>query len=167
LTAYTFTNVSNNHTIQATFSQTVSFAVNSGGKPYTDSAGNAYLADSNYSGGAVNSTTASISGTSDVPLYQTERYGNFAYHIPAANGNYSVTFKFAETKWSSKGKRVFNVAIAGQTVISNLDIYALVGKNRAYDVTVPVTVTNGAIDINFISMVYYAKVDAIMVKVVQ
>ena len=108
--------------------------------------------------------TAIITGTTEGKLYQTERYGNSTYTLPVANGNYNVTLKFAETYWTAAGKRVFDVAINGTTVISNLDIYAKVGKNVAYDVTIPVSVTNGALKINFITKVDNAKVSAILVK---
>jgi hypothetical protein len=168
--SYTFNSVGANHTIQSSFSASavsaVVFADNSGGSMYSDSKGVVYLADKDYSGGSVGSTTAAISGTSDPTLYQYERNGNFSYNIPVANGNYSVTLKFAETKWTSPGKRIFSVAIGGQTVISNLDLYAKVGKNTAYDVVTPVSVTNGAININFISKVYRAKINAILVTAI-
>ena len=49
----------------------------------------------------------------------------------------------------------------GTKVISNLDIYSKVGKNAAYDVSVPVSVANGTLTINFTSVSDYAKVSAI------
>jgi hypothetical protein len=144
---------------------TVVFATNSAAPPYlSSSTGTTYSADDKYSGGAINTTTASISGTSDPTLYQSERYGNFSYNIPVPNGNYAVTLKFDEIYYTAAGKRVFSVALNGQTVISNLDIYSKVGSNTAYDVELPVTVMNGAINLNFISQVDYAKIAAILVK---
>src|SRR5208283_4764580 len=94
-------------------------------------------------------------------LYQSERYGNFSYNIPLTNGNYNVTLKFAEIYWNATGQRIFNVSMQGTPVISNLDIYAKVGKNAAYDVTKPVSVTNGTLNINFTTVVDNAKVSAI------
>jgi|GEM_PF-2630479 len=168
--SYSFTNLNANHTIQASFSTTTAppsssatFAVNSGGSQYASPTGVTYLTDANYSGGSVGTTTAAISGTTEDALYQKERYGKFSYNIPVANGNYSVTLKFAETYFSAAGKRVFSVTINGQTVVSNLDLYAKAGKNAAYDVVIPVNVTNGAIGINFVSQVNNAKVNAITV----
>src|SRR5208337_3430448 len=52
------------------------FAIKAGGGQYTDTAGNVYKADTDYSGGSEASTTATIAGTSDGTLYQSERYGN-------------------------------------------------------------------------------------------
>ena len=56
--------------------------------------------------------------------------------MPVANGNYVVTLKLAEIYFSSAGKRVLDVLIEGTKVVSNLDLFARVGKNAAYDVTV-------------------------------
>ncbi len=167
VSSYTFSNVTANHTIAATFAtgtQTSSFATNSGGGQYTSqSSGIVYQADTDYSGGTAASTTAAITGTSDPALYQSERYGNFSYNIPLANGNYTVTLKFAEIYWTAAGKRVFNVSMQGTQVISNLDIYSKAGKNAAYDVTIPVSVTNGILNIAFTTVVDNAKVSAIVV----
>jgi hypothetical protein len=58
---------------------------------------------------------------------------------------------------------VFNVAIEGQQVISNLDLVARVGSFTAYVVTVPVNVQDGALNISFQSVVDNAKVSAIQV----
>ena len=164
---YTTGPITSNCTVSATFAaatiQTLAFAVNSGGGQYTDTSGNVYQSDTDYSGGTAASTTGAISGTKDPALYQTERYGNFSYNIPLANGNYSVTLKFAEIYWSAAGKRVFNVSMQGTRVITNLDIYAQVGKNAAYDVTIPAAVTNGTLNIVFTTVVDNAKVDAIEV----
>src|SRR5208337_808466 len=54
-------------------------------------------------------------------------------------------------------------SMQGTQVISNLDIFAKVGKNVAYDVSIPVTVTNGILNINFTSVADHAKVSAIAV----
>ncbi len=136
------------------------FAVNAGGGQYTDTSGNVYQEDTDYSGGYTSSSTAAISGTANQTLYQSDRYGNFYYNIPLANGFYYVTLKFAEIYWNAAGERIFNVSIQGDQVITNLDIYAQVGKNSAYDVTFPVTVINGALNISFTSIVDNAKVSA-------
>ncbi len=142
----------------------VVFAANAGGYQYSDSAGVTYKSDHSYLGGSGATIRSSISGTSDAPLYQTERYGDFIYAIPLANGNYTVTLKFAEIYWSSAGQRVFNVYIEGMKVISSLDIFAKVGKNRPYDLSFPVTVSDGKLDIKFQTIVDNAKVSAILVK---
>jgi hypothetical protein len=173
VSSYTFGNVRADHTIEAIFGAvpsnnpapgTVVLAVNAGGKQYTDKAGLVYQPDKYYSGGRIHRTTKAIGGTGDGPLYQTERFGDFDYTIPVENGNYSVTLKFAELYGSSSGKRIFDVGIGGKEVISNLDIAAKVGKFWAYDVSIPVTVTEGKLAITFRSGANDAKVNAILVR---
>ena len=66
-----------------------------------------------------------------------------AYNVPVANGDYVVTLKFAEIYFSAAGMRAFDVLIEGAKVVSNLDVFAQVGKNTAHDVTVSVRVTDG------------------------
>jgi len=134
------------------------------GSNFTDSSGTNYQADANYSGGRTARGTAAIAGTVDDYLYQGERYGNFSYSIPASNGSYRVTLKFAENYWTATGRRVFNVNINGTRVITNLDIFAKAGRNAAYDVVVPVNVTTGLIKIDFITVVDNAKVGAIRIE---
>lgn len=62
------------------------------------------------------------------------------------------------------GRRILNVMIGGTKFISNLDIFAMVGKNRGYDVTIPVTVTNGILKIDFVTVVDNGRVSAILVQ---
>lgn len=169
VSSYTFSAVTSNHTIQASFTSasagTVVAAINSGGSQYKSSTtGVTCLADTKYIGGTAGNTTTAISGTVDDTIYQSERYGNFSYSIPVVNGNYNVTLKFVEFYFTAAGKRVFSVKINGQTVISNLDLYAKVGKNTAYDVVTPVSVTNGVLSIQFVSQVNNAKVSGILVS---
>ena len=169
INSYTFSNVKSDHTIQASFSAVsppgkVVFAMNSGGNGYVDKAGVTYQADQYYNGGRAYSSSAGIAGTEDAPLYQTERYGNFSYSIPLPNGNYTVKLKFAEIYWSSAGRRIFDVIIGGTKVIRSLDIFARVGKNRVYDVSVPATVTGGILKINFVTIKDNAKISAILIE---
>jgi unsaturated chondroitin disaccharide hydrolase len=142
----------------------VVFAVNAGGAQYVGADGTVYQADARFSGGSAYTTTVAIAGTADDRLYQSERFGNFSYNIPVANGNYLVMLKFAELHWSKVGQRVFNVSLEGKVVLSSLDLVAKVGPYTAYDVTIPVTVTDGSLAINFQSVVDNAMVSGIKVE---
>ena len=136
--------------------------LNAGGPAYTGGDGRAWHADMDYTGGGSASTAATIGGTSDATLYQSERYGNmFSYAFFLPNGTYSVGLKFAEIYWSSPGQRVFNVAINGQTVLSNFDILATVPKNTALDKTFTASVTNGTLTVSFTTVRDNAKISAI------
>ncbi|HVZ81885.1 MAG TPA: GH116 family glycosyl hydrolase [bacterium] len=129
--------------------------VNASGGQYV-SGGITWVADQAYSAGgwgsvsgtAAASITSAISGTSYPGLYQTERYGNpVEYKFTVPNGSYQVVLHFVEQYWNAANSRVFSVAINGNTVLSNLDIYTQVGKFAAYDRTFVVTVGTGLIDI--------------------
>ena len=147
-------------TTSTSTNQTV-FAVNAGGSAFTAANGITYQADKSYSGGSTFKTTSSISNTSDDALYQSERYGNFSYNVPVANGTYEVTYRLAEIYNSASGKRRFDVLTEGSETISNLDIYAVAGKNNAYNVVKTVTVSDGTLNIRFRSDIDYAKLSAL------
>ena len=124
--------------------------INSGGPAYTDSLGQRWVADTDYSGGGPYTVTTTITNTADPTLYKTSRFGSsFSYAIPAPAGTYSVTLKFAELYWTSAGKRVFNVTINGTKVLSSFDIYKAAGAAfKAVDETFIVTST-GTITFQF------------------
>jgi hypothetical protein len=95
-----------------------------------------FVADEDFSGGNTSSTTATIntSGvTNPAPMavYQSERWGVFTYAIPnlTPGGTYQVRLHFAELAYGAAGKRIFNVAINGSTVLSNFDIFATAGAS--------------------------------------
>jgi hypothetical protein len=140
--------------------------VNSGGPAYTSSTGTTYLADQYVTGGSTYAITQTVTGTNDPALYQNERWGQFTYTIPVANGTYDVRFHFAELYYgtavsgSCVGKRIFSMDILNTTVspdIANLDICAQAGGPRiALDKTVSgVPVTNGTLTIKSV----YGSVD--------
>lgn len=149
--------------VSTTTTSTTVWAVNAGGPRYTAPNGTVYQADTAFSGGSTYSTTAAIAATDEDPLYQSERYGNFSYAIPLASGSYMVEFRFAEIYHSAVNKRIFDVRAEGKEVISNLDLFAKVGRNTAYNVTVPVSVTDGTLNLSFHTDVDNAKVSAIRV----
>ena len=123
-----------------------------------------------YSGGSTYATTASIdtsavSNSAPQAVYQTERFGNFTYTLPnlSPGAQYTVRLHESENYWTSSGQRLFNVAINGQQVLSNFDIYATAGgANKAiveqYTATADAT---GQITIQFTSVKDNAKVDGI------
>ncbi len=135
--------------------------INAGGASYTEPSGKRWGADTSFTGGTAATTTAAIGSTNAIGLYQSERYGNFAYNVAVANGTYEVTLKFAEIYWSAPDQRVFNVAINGQTVLSNFDILRQAAPKTALDRTFTVTVTGGRLSIVFSSVIDYAKVSGI------
>ncbi len=142
-----------------------------GGNQYTDSQGNVWSADTQYIGGSTAASTNAIAGalpgSGDQALYQTERWGSpfqYVFNVPA--GSYQVTLKFAETKWTAAGQRVFNVSVNGNTVLANFDIYAAAGgANKGVDeIFNSISGNGGAVTITLgPASVDNAKVDAIQV----
>lgn len=146
-------------------SSQVVFAVNAGGSLYEAPNGITYNADKSYVGGLIGKTTSSVEGTYDDPLYQSERYGNFSYNVPVSAGTYEITFKMAETYFQSSGKRQFDILAENSLIVSNLDIYSIVGgKNKAYDIVKTVTVTDGTLNLKFNTDINNAKISAFHVS---
>jgi hypothetical protein len=145
--------------------------INAGGPAYNDSLGQAWAADTAFSGGASNGNANAISGTADPALYQTEHWGSpgFSYTLGVPAGSYQVTLKFAEIFDSGAGQRLMNVAINGAPVLSSFDIAADAGgTNRADDkVFNGVSPVNGQIVVAFSGAAGSpdgnAKVDALQV----
>ncbi len=136
--------------------------INCGGADYKDSRGTTFYGDNSFSGGSTGSKTDSILSTSDANLYRDYRYGtDFSYNIPIENGTYIVNLKFIETYWNENGKRIFDVNAEGSLVIDNLDIYSQVGKFYAYDRSFKATVSDGLLNLNFVSSVDNAIISAI------
>jgi hypothetical protein len=117
-------------------------AIACGGPAESNSGGgdDSFVVDEDFSGGGDNNAvTATINltqpGANAAPMgvYQHGRAGVSTYTIPglAAGSQHSVLLHFAETYFTATGDREFNVAINGTTVLTNLDIYATVGKNAA------------------------------------
>jgi len=108
-----------------------------------------FEADANYSAGSTASTTNAIdtSASNAAPevVYQSERWGTFAYTLPVATATaYTVRLHFAEVRWTSVGARIFNAAINGQPVLTNFDILAAAGTtNKAVIRDFPGVVPNG------------------------
>lgn len=145
-------------------------AINCGGNAYTDAAGIDYLADIHFSGGTAATVTDPIAGTTDDPLYQTERWGAYTYSIPVtANKTYRVTLKFCEifNEITAAGQRVFDVELepgtAQEVVIADVDIYAAAGALVAYDVTRDVTTTDGNLVIELVTGTQNPKLNAILI----
>jgi len=115
-------------------------AINSGGPAVSNSGGGdaSFVADEDVTGGGSDASantisTAGVTNAAPMAVYQSERAGAFTYTIPGlvANSSHTVLLHFAEFYWTAAGKRVFNVAINGTTVLSSFDIYATVGANKA------------------------------------
>lgn len=113
-----------------------------------------YNADRFAAGGSASSTTDPITGAAAAALYQTERFGDVTYEIPVTNATYEVKLHFVEMFHTTEGARQFSVTVEGQPVLQNFDLYAEVGHDLAYDLTVPgVMVADGSLTIELDSQI--------------
>jgi len=155
----------------AAYSQTQSaIRVKCGGPIYTDSKGQVWQADTDYTGGEVSRISATMTGTSDPAMYQAGRRNDpspavLLYNFPVANGPYHVNLYLAETSRAlfHVGGRVFNVKIQGNAVFTNLDVFAEAGSDAALVKGADVSVSSGVLNIEFDNVANEAKVFAIEV----
>ncbi|KAM3283226.1 kinesin-like protein KIN-14R [Capsicum chacoense] len=93
-----------------------------------------FLADNFYQGGEPFQTEEFITeGGEHAFIYQSARLGNFCYRIDNLTpGNYFVDLHFVEiiNVNGPKGMRVFNVFLQDEKVLSDFDIFSVVGANK-------------------------------------
>jgi fibronectin type 3 domain-containing protein len=106
-------------------------SINCGG-----SAASPFVADTDFGSGAASSTTHAINTsnwlTSPVPpqsVLQTNRHGQMTYRMGGFTPGSvrSVTLYFAEQFWTAAGKRLFDVIINGNQVLTDFDIFSDAG----------------------------------------
>ena len=108
--------------------------------------------------------TLQINGTDEDAIYQSDKYGMVGYKVRVPNGNYIIKLMFAEKYFNSSGSRIFDVYLEQNRVITDLDIYSLVGKNAAYiKQIVNVQVIDGVLDIEFSEKVDNALICGIVI----
>ncbi len=91
-----------------------------------------------------------IAGTDDDVLYRSNLWGMTTFGHLVANGDYRVRLLMAEDYHSQPGRRVFDVAAEGRTVLAGVDIIAAVGaRATAYDREFTTTVADGSLDLAF------------------
>ncbi|TMW50691.1 hypothetical protein DOY81_004215 [Sarcophaga bullata] len=129
----------------------VIYAVNAGGYDHIDKHSIHYESD------PLNVGTASDYGNhlliigrvpeQDEVLYRTERYhtATFGYDLPLeGDGDYALVLKFCEVYFNEPNMKIFDVVLNRKhEVVSNLDIFAQVGRGTAHDEYVYFTVSNG------------------------
>lgn len=143
--------------------------VNIGGKAVGD-----FLPDQEWSekveygflSGEVKSYAADLQiiNTNDDSVYQSERSDFPTYRVRVPNGTYKVTMMFAENYFVAAGSRVFDVLVENQMAENNLDIFAKVGVNSAYTITVTTQVTDGILDLYFQSEIGSNVINGLIVE---
>lgn len=152
------------------------YRVNCGGGDYTDSHGALWAADRTYEEGQWGSqswtadypeldpryaswdrTFDPISGTRDDALLQTFRFGRdrLTFRLPAPAGGYVAELYFIEPYYGigggmdCAGWRIFDVAVNGQTILDDFDIWREAGCNRVVKKEIPVRTEGDEIIISF------------------
>ena len=117
--------------------------------PYYSNDSHWWSPDNYFDGGQMASYSEPVSGTDDPELYETERWGNFSYAIPAAPGHYTVTLQFAARHrgWdepfeiapgAAHVEHIFNVFCNGKAILENFDL-----AKEAHDADVVVRKASG------------------------
>lgn len=132
----------------------------------TDVAGDTWSPDRKYTPGSygyqgsssVQSTGRAIAGTQDQRLFRSAREGMYEYRFDnVPNGTYTVELGFAELSSTRPDKRVFDVLAEGTQVLPSLDISLEAGTYTALTRTYTVKVTDGVLDVRFVTHNGYGK----------
>ncbi|MEV7616806.1 S8 family serine peptidase [Streptomyces sp. NPDC089799] len=132
----------------------------------TDALGDTWSPDRKYTPGSygyqgsstVKSTGRTIAGTDDQRLFRTAREGMYEYRFDnVPNGTYTVELGFAELSSSRPDKRVFDVLAEGTQVLPSLDISLEAGTYTALNRTYTVTVTDGTLNLRFVTHTGFGK----------
>jgi hypothetical protein len=154
------------------------YRINAGGPDYITPDGVIFEAD-NYSFSSLtsysNKAIKDIIDTDADDLYLTEHIsdkdkGQFYYYFPVPAGNYTLKLHFAEIYFgiakkevgnNPKGKRVFDVDVEGELLLTNFDIAAEAGAGKAVIKTFEIASSDGNIIIGFSGKVNRPKISAI------
>lgn len=100
-------------------------------------------------------TEHNIDNTDQDELYRKSLNRVVAYKTRVPIGIYSITMKLSENYYNETGDRSFDIFVEDSLKINNLDIYALAGKNNAFDTTISnQLVDDGILDIYFSAVNY-------------
>lgn len=117
-----------------------------------------------YLDGNLYSNTYQITGTTEDDIYHSEINGNVNYQIRVPNGNYDVKLMFSENFFTSTGQRKFDVFIEENKVLTNLDIYQLVGSHSAYEAPFTnIHVEDGILEIYFAAKINNGLLNGIVI----
>ena len=129
-----------------------------------DATGITWAAETGFSGGdVIERPDIPIAGTTQPEIYRSEHYSMETFSQKLPNGNYTVKLYFCETYdgITGPGMRVFTFALGGKT-FKDFDVWVKSGGfQKAYVETVPVTVTNGQLDIKFDAQTENPQINAI------
>lgn len=155
--------------------------INSGSATPITINGKTWSADDQYAFDNIepftNPSLHQIAGTDEDSLYLKEQSSNadrkpFRYEIPVDSGDYVVRLHFAEIYWGAPGSgvtggagsRIMNISLENQVRLVNFDVTQEAGGSAtALIKNLPVTVTDGKLNIDFTASVNRPMVVAVEV----
>jgi hypothetical protein len=129
-------------------------------RSHVDVSGDTWQPDRAYRAGSsgylgsstVVTTRKPIAGTNDQARLADARENAYEYRFDGlADGVYTVELDFAELKNAKPNKRVFDVLVEGVEVLPSMDIALEVGSFTATNRTYTVRVTDGQLNVRFIT----------------
>jgi hypothetical protein len=141
---------------------------------FVDLAGRHWLPDRYFRGGRNIDHVFASDGTDDPLLFSRERFGNFSYSIPVAQGySYQLTLYMAERYWGPQnsgnggvGSRIFDVRCDNLELLRNFDLL-----EAAHDSPVVAARfrhlhpdSTGKLNLQFLPVVNYAVLNALEVE---
>ena len=139
---------------------------------FRDSLGQSWMPDQFGAGGRTIEHVGDIEGAKDSRLFAVERYGNFNYAIPVADGSYNLAVYMAEAYFGPEnpggggpGTRVFDIYCNGLVLAREFDILSRVGANRMFVFQSYGLRPNaqGKLNLSFLPVVNYPSIFAIEV----
>lgn len=123
-----------------------------------------YKADAFATGGEASTTSDPITGAPSPSVYQSERFGTLTYNVPVSNARYSLKLNFVEMFHNAAGARQFSVAVEGQPIAQNLDVFAKVGHDAPFELVVPeVLVADETLTITLTSQIDNATISGFVI----
>ncbi len=138
---------------KATNNRTV--RIRCGNQDYVAADSRLWQSDRYFKGGHISpGSKEPVTNNADPGLYAFCRTGDksFHYNIPLPNGKYELKLGFVEPVCTEVGQRVFDVTVNRALELSNFDPFvAAEGKDRLLIKTIPVVVTDGKLNIDFLA----------------
>lgn len=149
----------------------VIYAVNCGGEEYVDSKGTIWARDKDYEGGISVGLSESryIRFTQDPYIYMTERqhHDDFIYSLPRLSpGKYVIILKFSEY-FTIKNRRMFNIAIGSQIILTSMDVYEGIREPAAIDEFISISINEKGLYWNGLHLPDAFRSDKIILKFIK
>jgi hypothetical protein len=149
-----------------------------GGGPHYQKAGQFWRPDRYFMGGNSLKHTMEVLHAEDPGICKNERWGNFNYSIPVAEGSYKLTLRFVERHFGTvdfsgdknpggAGSRLFDVFCNGEVLLRNFDVFRRAGGGKRETIQTFRRLkpnAQGKLFLSFVPVKDYAMVNAIEVE---